>query len=161
MKPSSPYQPNSRWLQDCDQRASHWSSQRYSQKSPVNKVLGVNPPEFNKEENHSKERLAVAVRSGYSKLLNSCNALLNREVPDSCLKCSQSPHTSSVDQITQLTSLPSTTPRQLKPHISWITDNLMNWMRTEDCIYDLLQQQADRRVNYTSNNKFGYQTIIW
>ena len=100
---------------------------------PPNKVLGTAPPEINPEEEdlpRKSRSLLSQLRSGYSKLLNSYNHRLNENTPDSCPKCSTSPHTT-----THLFSCPDT-PTELTPLSLWLqpktTANYLNLEREED-----------------------------
>ena len=62
---------------------------------PHNKVLGRTPPPLVKEEIDlpRKTRATLSqLRSGYSKVLNSYNNVLDETVPNECPLCLQTPH---------------------------------------------------------------------
>ena len=62
---------------------------------PHNKVLGRTPPPLVKEEIDLSRKTRATLsqlRSGYSKVLNSYNNVLDETVPDECPLCLQTPH---------------------------------------------------------------------
>ena len=72
-----------------------WAVRETLSNYPVNKVLDMHPPEVNSEEDYLPRKVRCQLsqlRSGYSKLLNSYNCIIDESVSDTCPKCNQTPH---------------------------------------------------------------------
>ena len=72
-----------------------WAVRETLSNYPVNKVLDMHPPEVNNEEDYLPRKVRCQLsqlRSGYSKLLNSYNCIIDESVSDTCPKCNQTPH---------------------------------------------------------------------